>query len=97
MTDYLFGKSPGGWIEPFIDLRIPLIFNLRRDPFERAPHNANGYCNWMLDRVYVTYLAADAATKFLLTLKKFPPSQLPGSFNLDAVRAKIEATRSRGN
>jgi arylsulfatase len=91
------GEAFGVWMEPFVDLRVPLIFNLRRDPYERAQHNANGYYNWMLERVYITYLAADSATKFLLTLKDFPPSQLPGSFNLDAVRAKIEATRSRGN
>ena len=91
------GEAFGVWMEPFVDLRVPLVFNLRRDPYERAQHNANGYYNWLLERVYITYGAADVATKFLLTLKEFPPSQLPGSFNLDAVRAKIEATRSGGN
>jgi lipocalin len=53
------GEAFGVWMEPFVDLRVPFIFNLRRDPYERAQHNANGYYNWMLERVYITYLAAD--------------------------------------
>jgi arylsulfatase len=44
------GEAFGVWREPFTDLRVPLIFNLRRDPYERAQHNSNTYNDWMLDR-----------------------------------------------
>ena len=40
-------------MEPFTDLRVPLIFNLRRDPYERAQHNANIYYDWLLDHVFI--------------------------------------------
>jgi arylsulfatase len=41
------------WREPFVELRVPLLFNLRRDPFERAQHNSNTYNDWMLSRAFV--------------------------------------------
>ena len=47
------GEAFGVWREPFIELRVPLLFNLRRDPFERAQHNANIYNDWFLDRAFV--------------------------------------------
>ena len=47
------GVAFGVWREPFTELRVPLLFNLRRDPFERSQHNANTYNDWFLDRVYV--------------------------------------------
>ena len=47
------GEAFGVWREPFTELRVPLLFNLRRDPFERAQHNSNTYNDWFLDRVFV--------------------------------------------
>ena len=47
------GQAFGVWREPFTELRVPLLFNLRRDPFERAQHNANTYNDWFLDRAFV--------------------------------------------
>jgi arylsulfatase len=85
------GQGFGVWREPFTDLRVPLVFNLRRDPYERAQHNANVYEDWALDRVYIIFGANAAATQFLMTMKEFPPSQSPGSFNLDSVMQQIEA------
>jgi arylsulfatase len=41
------------WMEPFVPLRLPLLFNLRRDPYERAQITSNTYFDWMLDRVYL--------------------------------------------
>jgi arylsulfatase A-like enzyme len=41
------------WREPFVHLRLPLLFNLRRDPFEKAQHNSNTYHDWMIDRAFV--------------------------------------------
>jgi arylsulfatase A-like enzyme len=85
------GQGFGVWREPFTELRVPLVFNLRRDPYERAQHNANVYEDWALDRVYIIFGANAAATQFLMTMKEFPPSQTPGSFNLDSVMKQIEA------
>jgi arylsulfatase len=80
------------WREPFIEIRVPLLFNLRRDPFERAQHNSNTYNDWFLDRVFVIAPMQQVAAKFLLTMKDYPPSQTPGSFNLEKVQKQIEAS-----
>jgi arylsulfatase len=86
------GQAFGVWREPFIELRVPLLFNLRRDPFERAQHNSNTYNDWFLDRVYVLVPMQQMAGKFLLTMKDYPPSQSPGSFNLEKIQKMIEAS-----
>ncbi|MCE9552726.1 MAG: arylsulfatase [Planctomycetes bacterium] len=79
------------WREPFTELRVPLLFNLRRDPFERAQHNSNTYNDWFLDRVFVLVPMQQLAGKFLMTMKDYPPSQTPGSFNLEKIQKQIEA------
>ena len=86
------GVAFGVWREPFTELRVPLLFNLRRDPFEKAQHNSNTYNDWFLDRVFVLAPMQQLAGKFLLSMKEFPPSQTPGSFNLDKVQKQIEAS-----
>jgi len=86
------GQAFGVWREPFIHLRVPLLFNLRRDPFERAQHNSNTYNDWFLDRVFVLAPMQQLAAKFLMTMKEYPPSQSPGSFNLENVQKQIEAS-----
>lgn len=80
-----------------VDLRVPLLFNLRRDPYERAQHNANVYHDWVLSRVFLMSAMSNAAMEFLLTMKDFPPSQTPGSFNLDSARKRIEAMSKTEN
>jgi len=84
------GQGFGVWREPFTDLRVPLVFNLRRDPYERAQHNANIYEDWALDRPFIIFGAQTVAVKFLQSLQAFPPSQAPGSFTLDNVQKQIE-------
>jgi arylsulfatase len=91
------GEAFGVWMEPFTDLRVPLIFNLRRDPYERAQHNANIYYDWLLDHVYNGYEASNIAAQFLATLAEYPPSQTPGSFNLDGMKKKMEASTTIEN
>ncbi len=86
------GKAFEVWREPFVHLRVPLLFNLRRDPFERAQHNSNTYNDWFLDRVFVLAPMQQLAAQFLTTMKDYPPSQSPGSFNLDKVQKTIEAS-----
>jgi len=85
------GQAFGVWREPFTELRVPLLFNLRRDPFERAQHNSNTYNDWFLDRAFVIVPLQGLAAKFLQTMKDYPPSQSPGSFNLSIIEKKLKA------
>jgi arylsulfatase len=85
------GQAFGVWREPFTELRVPLLFNLRRDPFEKAQHNSNTYNDWFLDHPFVIVPLQQMAGKFLMTMKEYPPSQTPGSFNLEKIQKMIEA------
>lgn len=83
------GQAFGVWREPFVELRVPLLFNLRRDPFEKSQHNSNTYNDWFLDRPFVIVPMQGMAAKFLLTMKDYPPSQTPGSFNLSKIEEQL--------
>jgi arylsulfatase len=87
------GEAFGVWREPFTELRVPLLFNLRRDPFEKAQHNSNTYNDWFLDRPFVIVPIQGLAAKFLQTMADYPPSQTPGSFNLSKIQKQIETVR----
>jgi arylsulfatase A-like enzyme len=84
------GTAFGVWREPFVELRVPLLFNLRRDPFEKAQHNSNTYNDWFLDRPFVVVPIQALAAKFLMTMKEYPPSQSAGSFNLSKIEAQLK-------
>ncbi|MCB0948900.1 MAG: sulfatase-like hydrolase/transferase, partial [Mycobacterium sp.] len=84
------------WAEPFVPLRVPKIFNLRRDPFERADENSNGYWNWVLEHIFVLYPAQALATEQLKTLAEFPPRQKPAAFNLDRVLDQMQEATGGG-
>src|SRR5262245_36799751 len=84
------GVGFGGWREPFPALRVPLLFNLRRDPFERSQHNSNTYNDWFIDHVFVLVPMQQFAGKFLMTMKEYPPSQTAGSFNLEKIQKQIQ-------
>jgi arylsulfatase len=71
------------WAEPFVTLRVPKIFNLRRDPFERADHNSNTYWDWMIDKAAQMYLASATTAMYLQTFEQYPPSQRPDSWSID--------------
>jgi len=90
------GEAFGVWREPFIELRVPLLFNLRRDPFEKSQHNSNTYNDWFLDRPFVIVPLQGMAGEFLRTMKEYPPSQTPGSFNLEKIQKQIEAASKGG-
>ncbi|GKX33876.1 MAG: sulfatase [Rhizobiaceae bacterium MnEN-MB40S] len=83
------GQAFGVWREPFVELRTPLLFHLRRDPFEKAQHNSNTYNDWFLDRAFVLVPIQRLAAQFLQTMQDYPPSQTPGSFNLSAIEKKL--------
>jgi arylsulfatase len=85
-------KSEGtfrAWMDPFVPLRIPMIFNLRRDPFERASKTSNTYYDWMLDRAYLLVPAQTYVGNFLASFKEFPPRQKAASFSLDKVMESL--------
>ena len=87
-------KSPGTlrvWMEPFVPLRVPLVFNLRRDPYERATITSNTYYDWLLDRAFLLVPAQAYVGQFLATFKDFPPRQKPASFSLDQVMEKMQS------
>jgi arylsulfatase A-like enzyme len=85
------GVAFGVWREPFTTLRVPLLFNLRRDPFEKAQHNSNTYNDWFIDRPYILVPLQQLAARFLMTMKEYPPSQSPGSFNLEKIQKQLES------
>jgi len=79
------------WIEPWTPLRTPLLFNLRRDPYERGYRTSNTYYDWMIDRVFLFLPAQSYVGNFLKTFKEFPPRQKAGSFSIDQVMEKLTA------
>ena len=82
------------WLEPFVQLRMPKLFNLRTDPFERADITSNTYFDWMIDRVYLTYAAASIVKQFLATFNEYPPRMKPASFTSDDVLKNMEESWS---
>ncbi len=77
------------WREPFVPLRVPLLVNLRRDPYERGMVTSNTYDDWFLDRVYLLMPAQAYVADFLETFQEFPPRQKAASFSLDQVMEKL--------
>ena len=77
------------WAEPFTKLRVPKIFDLRADPYERADVTSNTYYDWLLDHTYLVGPASAEVGKFLATFEEFPPAQRPDSFSIDQVQEDI--------
>jgi len=84
------------WAEPFVELRLPKIFNLRRDPFERADLNSNSYWDWVMEHVFAIYPAQALAAEQLKTFAEFPPRQKPAAFNLDRVLETMKEATGGG-
>jgi len=82
------------WSEPFVPLRVPKIFNLRTDPFERADTDANNYERWWTERVFALVPAQTFVAEYIETLKEFPPRQKPAKFNVDEALAKLKSAPS---
>ncbi|HUU72363.1 MAG TPA: arylsulfatase [Burkholderiales bacterium] len=73
------------WMEPFVPLRLPLVENLRRDPYERASITSNTYFDWMIDRAFMLVPAQAYVGNFLQTFRDYPPRMKAASFSLDQV------------
>ena len=86
------------WAEPFVALRVPKLFNLRTDPFERADITSNTYYDWFLDHAYLVVAAqAIVVPSSSQTFKEFPPRQKAASFTIDQAMEKIEDALQRGH
>ena len=77
------------WQEPFTPLRVPMFFNLRTDPFERANITSNTYYDWMIDHVYLLYAGQSIVAQFMATFNEFPPRMKPASFAVDQIVEKM--------
>jgi arylsulfatase A-like enzyme len=86
-------KKPGGfpvWYEPFTTYRIPKLFNLRMDPYERADIVSNQYDKWRVENAFLMGEMTFHAAAFLETFKAYPPSQRPASFTIDGIRKDVD-------
>ena len=77
------------WLQPFEELRAPMVTNLRMDPYERAEYEAMGYDRWFIEHMWTISPAAGYVGKWLQSFREFPPRQKPGSFNLDRVMEAV--------
>jgi len=86
-------QAPGGfdvWKDPFVCLRVPKLFNLRMDPYERADVVSNQYYDWLVKNDYLVLTASMKAAEFLQTFVEWPPSQRPATFSVDQVQAEVD-------
>jgi arylsulfatase len=85
-------RAPGTlqvWAEPFTTLRLPKLFDLHADPYERADITSNTYFDWMIDHGFVIPGAVTVTAQFLQTFKEYPPSQRAASFSIDQAMEKL--------
>jgi arylsulfatase len=82
------------WAEPFTALRVPKLFNLRTDPYERADITSNTYYDWFLDHDYIIFAAQTIVAHFMETFKEFPPRQKAASFTIDQAMEKMTSSAS---
>lgn len=87
-------RKPGGfavWQDPFTCLRVPKIFNLRMDPYERADVVSDQYNDWVTKNAYLTAQGVMKSAAFLETFIEYPPSQKPASFSVDQIEEGVHA------
>jgi arylsulfatase len=91
---FLEQRAPGTlavWSEPYTQLRVPKIFNLRTDPYERADITSNTYYDWLLDHAWLPIPAQTYVARMISSLAEFPARQEPASFSIDQVLAKLKS------
>jgi arylsulfatase A-like enzyme len=82
------------WSEPFVHTRIPWLYNLRTDPYERSTVTSNTYWDWYFDHVYLLIPMQTYVGKFLGTFKEYPPRQKAASFTIDHVMESLSQSAS---
>ncbi|MFM8330399.1 MAG: arylsulfatase [Candidatus Methylumidiphilus sp.] len=91
-------RSPGTlalWGEPFVKTRIPWLYNLRTDPYEKATTTSNTYWDWYIDHVFLLTPAQRYVGQYLATFKEYPPRQKAASFTIDQVMEQLQAPPSK--
>ena len=83
------------WAEPFVTLRLPKVFNLRTDPYERADQTSNTYYDWVIDHAFLFVPAQAYVAEFLTSFKEFPQRQKAASFNLEEVMEKMRESHGK--
>ncbi|MGO6704901.1 arylsulfatase [Rhizobium ruizarguesonis] len=86
-------QLPGGfavWQNPLVTWRIPKLFNLRMDPYERADKVSDQYNDWLVRNDYLLVKGQLQGAAFLQTFVKYPPSQRVASFNIEGVREEVD-------
>jgi arylsulfatase A-like enzyme len=78
----------GVWTGQFTKLRVPKLYNVRSDPFERGPESIE-YALWMTHRVFIQVPAQALVAKYLDSFKDFPPRAKPASFTVSDVMEKL--------
>jgi arylsulfatase len=84
------------WAEPFVPLRVPKLFNLRTDPFERADITSNTYYQWMMESCYLILAGTTVVGELLQSFREFPPRQKAATFTIDQAMEKLEAALTTG-
>lgn len=96
---FQFFQQPWGWPGEKVTTDMPTIVNLRQDPFERTPatrgeslnHLGGGYMNDFYARQFWRFVNVQKEVeKLALTAIDYPPMQAPASFNLSAIKNKID-------
>jgi len=96
---FTFFQQPQGWPGPKVTTDMPTMVNIRQDPFERTPsisqeslnNGAGGYLNDFMAREFWRFvLVQQEVAKLAMTAIDYPPMQAPATFNLDAVKAKVD-------
>ncbi len=82
------------WAEPFVALRVPKLYNLRTDPYERADITSNTYYDWFLDHDFIALAAQIIVSQFVETFKQFPPRQKAATFTIDQALDKMSQVAS---
>ena len=82
------------WANPFTPLRVPKLFDLRADPYERADLTSNTYYDWLMDHVFLLTPAQVEVSRFFATFEEYPPSQGAASFSVDQIQENLERTLS---
>lgn len=79
----------------FENLRLPYLFNLRTDPYERATITSNEYWNWYIRRVFLLVPAQEKVGEFLATFEEYPPRQEAATFTIDHVLETLKGAHGR--
>jgi arylsulfatase len=77
------------WAEPMVQLRLPRLFNLQSDLFERSQHEAGDYVRWFVEHAFVLVPAQALVAQHLESFREFPPRQKPGSFSVEQAMEKL--------